>query len=86
MPSVCNPGKQGRCRRKRALWRWASPWTGRRHAWGGWLSASEGAQIWLSVVTDCHKRGVQDCFIACVDRLKGLPEAIEAVVPKTQVQ
>ena len=53
---------------------------------GGWLSASEGAQVWLSVVTDCHKRGVQDCFIACVDRLKGLPEAIEAVVPKTQVQ
>jgi transposase-like protein len=49
-----------------------------------WLSESEGAKCWLSVFTALHTRGVQDCFIACVDGLKGLPEAIEAVLPKTQ--
>jgi putative transposase len=53
---------------------------------GRWRSESAGAQVWLSVFTALHKRGVQDCFIACVDGLKGLPEAIEAVCPKTQVQ
>jgi putative transposase len=47
---------------------------------------SEGAKFWLSVFTELKNRGMQDCFIACVDGLKGLPEAIEAVFPKTQVQ
>ena len=40
----------------------------------------------MSVFNDIKNRGVQDCFIACVDGLKGLPEAIEAVYPETQVQ
>ena len=53
---------------------------------GLWLSEGEGAKCWLSVFTELQNRGVQDCFIACVDGLKGLPEAIEAVFPKTQVQ
>jgi putative transposase len=53
---------------------------------GLWLSESEGAKFWLSVFTDLKNRGVEDCFIACVDGLKGLPEAIEAVFPRTQVQ
>ena len=53
---------------------------------GLWLSESEGAKCWLSVFTELHNRGVQDCFIACIDGLQGLPEAIEAVFPKTQVQ
>lgn len=52
---------------------------------GLWLSESEGAQCWLSVFTELHNRGVEDCFIACVDGLKGWPEAIETVFPKTQV-
>ena len=49
-------------------------------------SESEGATLWFSVFTDLKNRGVEDCFIACVDGLKGLPEAIEAVFPTTQVQ
>jgi putative transposase len=53
---------------------------------GLWLSESEGAKFWLSVFTELKNRGVQDCFVACVDGLKGLPEAMEAVFPKTQVQ
>src|SRR5438105_13381093 len=59
---------------------------GEKELLGLWLSASEGAKFWLSVFTELHNRGVQDCFIACVDGRKGLPEAIEAVFPQTQVQ
>lgn len=59
---------------------------GEKELLGLWLSESEGAKFWLAVFTDLHNRGVEDCFIACVDGLKGLPEAIEAVFPQTQVQ
>ena len=59
---------------------------GEKELLGLWLSESEGAKFWLSVFTDLKNRGVGDCFIACVDGLKGLPEAIEAVFPQTQVQ
>jgi len=59
---------------------------GEKELLGLWLSASEGAKFWLSVFTELKNRGIQDCFIACVDGLTGLPEAIEAVFPKTQVQ
>jgi putative transposase len=59
---------------------------GEKELLGLWLSESEGAKFWLSVFTDLKNRGVEDCFIACVDGLKGLPEAIEAVFPQTQVQ
>ncbi len=53
---------------------------------GMWISANEGAKFWLSVMTELRNRGVQDIFIACVDGLKGFPEAIESVFPKTQIQ
>jgi putative transposase len=59
---------------------------GEKDLLGLWLSENEGAKFWLSVFTELKNRGMQDCFIACVDGLKGLPEAIEAVFPKTQVQ
>jgi putative transposase len=59
---------------------------GEKELLGLWLSESEGAKFWLSVFTDLKTRGMEDCFIACVDGLKGLPEAIEAMFPKTQVQ
>src|SRR5919199_2160333 len=59
---------------------------GEKELLGLWLSESEGAKFWLSVCTALKKRGGADCFIACIDGLKGLPEAIEAVFPKTQVQ
>jgi transposase-like protein len=59
---------------------------GEKELLGLWLSESEGAKFWLSVFTELKNRGVQDCLIACVDGLQGLPEAIETVFPKTQVQ
>lgn len=53
---------------------------------GLWVAQTEGAKFWLQVTTELKNRGVQDIFIACVDGLKGFPEAIEAVFPKTVVQ
>ncbi|KRB88899.1 hypothetical protein ASE07_01760 [Noviherbaspirillum sp. Root189] len=53
---------------------------------GLWVAQTEGAKFWLQVATELKNRGVQDIFIACVDGLKGFPEAIEAVFPKTAVQ
>lgn len=59
---------------------------GAKEVLGMWISENEGAKFWLQVVTELKNRGLQDIFIACVDGLKGFPEAIEAVYPKTQVQ
>jgi putative transposase len=59
---------------------------GRKEVLGLWTAANEGAKFWLQVLTEIRNRGVQDIFIACVDGLKGFPEAIEAVFPKAQVQ
>ena len=53
---------------------------------GMWTSENEGAKFWLQVVTELKNRGVKEIFIACVDGLKGFPEAIEAIFPKTQIQ
>lgn len=47
-----------------------------------WLAQTEGAKFWLSVLTELQNRGVKDIFIACVDGLTGLPEAIETVYPR----
>jgi len=59
---------------------------GEKELLGIWIAQTEGAKFWLQVVTEIKNRGVQDIFIACVDGLKGFPEAIEAVFPKTDVQ
>lgn len=59
---------------------------GEKELLGLWRREREGAKFWLSVFTELKNRGVQDCFVACVDGLTGLPEAIEAVFPKPQVQ
>lgn len=53
---------------------------------GLWTAATEGAKFWLQVLNELKNRGVQDIFIACVDGLKGFPEAIESGFPQTQVQ
>ena len=53
---------------------------------GMWLAESEGAKFWLSVMNELKNRGMKDMFIACVDGLKGFPEAIEASFPHTLTQ
>ena len=59
---------------------------GQKEVLGLWAAPTEGAKFWLSVVTELKNRGVQDILIACVDGLKGFPEAIEAIYPAAQVQ
>ena len=59
---------------------------GLKEVLGLWTAETEGAKFWLQVVTDLKNRGVKDIFIACVDGLKGFPEAIETIFPETQVQ
>lgn len=53
---------------------------------GIWIEKNEGAKFWLSVFTELRNRGLHDVLIACVDGLKGLPEAIESVFPDAEVQ
>ena len=60
--------------------------SGRKEVLGMWIAQTEGAKFWLQVVTELKNRGVTDIFIACVDGLKGFPEAIETVFPQTEVQ
>ncbi len=60
--------------------------SGEKEVLGIWIAQTEGAKFWLQVVTELKNRGIQDIFIACVDGLKGFPEAIEAVYPHTAVQ
>jgi transposase-like protein len=59
---------------------------GHKELLGMWISENEGAKFWLSVLTELQNRGVKDILIACVDGLKGFPDAINTVYPDTQIQ
>jgi len=59
---------------------------GLKEVLGLWTAETEGAKFWLRVITELKNRGIKDIFIACVDGLKGFPEAIETVFPDTQIQ
>lgn len=47
-----------------------------------WLAENEGAKFWLNVLTELKNRGLNDTFIACIDSLKGFPDAINTVYPE----
>lgn len=53
---------------------------------GLWIAENEGAKFWANVLSELKNRGLQDILIACIDGLKGFPEAIKAVYPETQIQ
>jgi putative transposase len=59
---------------------------GNKEVLGLWAAQTEGAKFWLQVLTELQSRGVKDILIACVDGLKGFPDAIEAVFPRAEVQ
>lgn len=59
---------------------------GEKEVLGLWLAEHEGAKFWLSVLTELRQRGVQDIYVASMDGLKGLPEAVNAVFPRTLTQ
>ena len=59
---------------------------GHKELLGMWIAENEGAKFWLNVLTELQNRGVQDVLIACVDGLKGFPDAINTVFPETRIQ
>jgi len=59
---------------------------GHKELLGLWLTENEGAKFWLGVLTELQNRGVKDILIACVDGLKGFPEAISTAFPHAQIQ
>ena len=59
---------------------------GKKEILGLHLSENEGANYWLSVLTDLNNRGVKDILIACIDGLTGFPEAIKTIFPETEIQ
>jgi putative transposase len=59
---------------------------GQKDLLGMWMADNEGAKFWLGVLTELQNRGVKDILIACVDGLKGFPDAINAVFPQTHIQ
>jgi putative transposase len=77
---------QGRVSNKAIYLAFGVNLSGLKEVLGMWASETEGAKFWMQIVTELKNRGVQDIFIACVDGLKGFPEAIEAIFPSTQVQ
>jgi transposase-like protein len=59
---------------------------GRRDILGIWIGEHEGARFWLNVFTELKQRGIQDIFVTCIDGIKGVPNAIRSLFPKTEVQ
>ena len=77
---------QGSVRNKAIYLAFGVGMNGLKEVLGIWASDNEGSKLWMQVITELKTRGVQDIFIACVDGLKGFPEAIEAIYPQTQIQ
>jgi len=59
---------------------------GNKEVLGLWIAKTEGAKFWMSIITELKNRGLDDILIACIDGLKGFPEAINAVYPQTRIQ
>ncbi|MEZ9292413.1 IS256 family transposase [Vibrio lentus] len=59
---------------------------GQKELMSMWIAENEEAKFWLSVLTELNQRGVEDILIACVDGLKGFPDAINTVLPQTHIQ
>ena len=83
---VCKVREEGHVRNKALYVVLGITLEGNKEVLGLWIAPTEGAKFWLQVLTELQNRGVQDIFIACVDGLKGFPEALEAAFPRTQVQ
>lgn len=83
---VVKSREDGRVRNKSVYLALGVNMQGHKELLGLWIANTEGAKFWLGVVNELKNRGVEDIYIACVDGLKGFPEAIEAVFPETEVQ
>ena len=83
---VVKSREDGRVRNKTVYLALGVNLDGEKELLGLWIANTEGAKFWLSVITELKNRGVNDVLIACVDGLKGLPEAIESVYPDADIQ
>ena len=77
MPGIVKSREDGTVRNRAVYVALGVTLTGHKELLGLWIAPTEGAKFWLSVLTELKNRGMQDCFIACVDGLTGFPEAIE---------
>ena len=59
---------------------------GQKELLGIWVGKAEGAKFWMQIVTELKNRGIEEIYVACVDGLKGFPDAIHSVFPRTMVQ
>lgn len=59
---------------------------GKKDLLGLWIGENEGAKFWMSIISELNNRGLKDILIACIDGLKGFPEAIQAIFPNTRIQ
>lgn len=59
---------------------------GNKNVLGLWIADTEGAKFWMSIITELKNRGLEDILIACIDGLKGFPDAINSIYPKTRIQ
>lgn len=59
---------------------------GKKEVLGLWIAETEGAKFWLGITNELKNRGLNDILIACIDGLKGFPEAINATFPETRIQ
>jgi putative transposase len=82
----CQKRQDGRIRNKSVYLALGVNLDGHKELLGLWIANNEGAKFWLNVITELKNRGVNDIIIACVDGLKGFPEAIQTVFPQAQVQ
>lgn len=77
---------EGRVRNRAVYVALAIDLSGQKQLLGLWIGEAEGAQFWLSVLTELKNRGVDDILIASVDGLTGFPDAIASVFPQTEIQ
>jgi len=59
---------------------------GKKELLGIWIGKNEGSKFWMQIITELKNRGVEQIYVACVDGLKGFPEAIGSIFPNTIVQ
>jgi putative transposase len=83
---VVNGRSEGKAAKKAVYIALGLDMDGKKDVLGLWIGENEGAKFWMGVVSELKNRGVKDILIACIDGLKGLPEAINAVFPATRIQ
>ena len=83
---VVNGRTEGKAAKKSVYIALGLDMQGKKDVLGLWIGETEGAKFWMGIMTELKNRGVEDILIACIDGLKGLPEAINAVYPQTHIQ